>query len=79
MEEFDEAVLTLNYSLKANVLHLIAAQNLKSKEVENYIWHYKPTSIDVYQFLAADETLTNCSDITTLFKISLLITLLSQI
>ena len=73
MEEFDGAVLTLNDNLKANVRQLVAAKKLKSEEVENSIRSHKPTSIDDYKFLAADGTLTNCSKIAILFKISLLI------
>ena len=54
MEEFDEAVLNLNYNLKANVKQLVAAKKLKSEEVKNYIQSHKPMSIDVYKFLAAE-------------------------
>ena len=73
MEEFDGVVLTLNDNLKANVKPLVAAKKLKSEEAENYIRSHKSTSIDVSKFLAANETLTNCSNIAILFKINLLI------
>ena len=73
IEEFDGAVLNLNDNLKANIKQLLAAKKLKSEEIENYIRSHKPTSIDVYKFLAANGTLTNCSNIAILFKISLLI------
>ena len=59
--------------MKKNVKQLVTAKQIKSEEVESYIRSHKPTSTDVYKFLAADGTLQNCSNIAILFKISLLI------
>ena len=73
MEEFDGVILTLNNNLNVNVMQLVSAKKLKSEEIKNYIWSHKPTTIDVYKFLAADRTLTNCSNIISLLKISVLI------
>ena len=73
MEEFDSAVATPNENLKKSVKQLVAAKQIKSEEVESYIRSHKPTSTDVYKFLAADGTLQNCSNIAILLKISLLI------
>ena len=54
MEEFDSAVAAVNENLKKNVKQLVTAKQIKSEEVESYIRSHKPTSTDVYKFLAAD-------------------------
>ena len=66
---FDEAVTFLNDKLRNN-----ATEHVRSGEVTDaysYISANKPTSLDVYKFLASD--MSQFPNISTLFRISLLI------
>ena len=73
MEAFDDGVNFLNEKLKKSGKQLGSERNLN--EAKTFIETKKPTSTDVYKYLAADSSLKQFPNIATLFKTSLLIPL----